>query len=190
MKFTINNASNEFNMLKRLKNAHYVPQVRNGNFVALNGNLKVFGPTLRGAKSAFIMNKVGGMTFRNYKQMYGNKMNVNALNRRLTLALSNLRGRGISHGNLSGGNIIVSITPDGKITGAWVIDFGRAKHIPINGYNSGNFYNLHRLLGRTTNFKPEELAAKLGKRRREIANNLKLLTNSKERVGRSKRRHE
>jgi tRNA A-37 threonylcarbamoyl transferase component Bud32 len=191
MKITVNNASKEFNMLKHLKSAHYVPHVRNGNFVRLNGNnnnvAKIFGGYYH--PSAFIMNKVGGssaMTLRNYKREYGNKINANALNRRLTNALSNLQVRGVSHRNLHGGNIIVSTTPAGKITGLWVIDFGLARHIAKNGYNANNLYTAHHTLKRKTPYTGNALAEKLGKRRTEIHKNLKLLTNSKKRLGRSK----
>lgn len=191
MKITVNNASNEFKMLKHLKSAHYVPHVRNGNFVRLNGNnnnvAKIFGGYYH--PSVFIMNKVGGsrsMTLRNYRREYGNKINANALNRRLTNALSNLQVRGVLHRNLHGGNIIVSTTPAGKITGLWVIDFGLARHIPKNGYSAENLYTAHHALKRNTPYNGNNLAAKLGKRRTEIRENLKLLTNSKKRVGRSK----
>lgn len=191
MKITVNNASNEFKMLKHLKSAHYVPHVRNGNFVRLNGNnnnvAKIFGGYHH--PSVFIMNKVGGsraMTLRNYKLEYGKKINANALNRRLTNALSNLQVRGVLHRNLHGGNIIVSTTPDGKITGLWVIDFGRARHIAKNGYSADNLYTAHYILKRKTPYNGDNLANKLGKRRTEIRENLKLLTNSKKRVGRSK----
>ena len=191
MKITVNNASNEFNMLKKLKTAPYVPHVRNGNFVRLNGNNNnvagIFGGYYH--PSAFIMNKVGGsrsMTLRNYKREYGKKINANALNRRLTNALSNLQVRGVLHRNLHGGNIIVSTTPAGKITGLWVIDFGLARHIPKNGYSAENLYTAHNILKRKTRYNGDNLAEKLGKRRKEINNNLRLLTNSKKRVGRSK----
>lgn len=188
MKVTTNNASSEFNMLKKLKSAHYVPHVRNGNFVRLNGNnvAGIFGghhhPT------AFIMNKVGGanaMTLQQYRREYGKSINVNALNTRLTNALSNLQVRGVLHRNLHGGNIIVSTTPAGKITGLWVIDFGGARHIAKNGHSAANLGTAYNMLRRTTPYTGDKLAKKLGKRRQEIANNLKLLTNSKRRLGRS-----
>jgi serine/threonine protein kinase len=191
MKITVNNASNEFKMLKHLKSAHYVPHVRNGNFVRLNGNnnnvAKIFGGYYH--PSVFIMNKVGGsnaMTLASYKRKYGNGINAKALNIRLTNALSNLQVRGVLHRNLHGGNIIVSTTPHGKITGLWVIDFGLARHIAKNGYSAENLYTAHHMLKRKTPWTGNKLAEKLGKRRTEIRENLKLLTNSKKRVGRSK----
>ena len=191
MKVTVNNASKEFNMLKHLKTAHYVPHVRNGNFVRLNGKNNNVAGIFGGYydPSAFIMNKVGGsraMTLRTYRQEYRKSINANALNRRLTNALSNLQVRGVLHRNLHGGNIIVSATPSGKITGLWVIDFGQARNIAKNGYSADNFYTAHYVLKRTTPYTGNNLAKKLGKRRTEIANNLKLLTNSKKRLGRSK----
>ena len=192
MKVTRNNASNEFKMLKKLKSSSYVPRVRNGNFIRMKGNnvVGVFNTVHRPASaSAFIMNKVGGsnaMTLGQYKRKYGNKLNANGLNSRLTNALSNLQVRGVLHRNLHGGNIIVSTTPAGKITGLWVIDFGVARNIAKNRYSSENFSTAHYLFERKTPYTGNKLAAKLGKRRQEIANNLKLLTNSKKRVGRSK----
>lgn len=192
MKVTRNNASNEFKMLKKLKSSSYVPRVRNGNFIRMKGNnvVGVFNTVHRPASaSAFIMNKVGGsnaMTLGQYKREYGNKLNANGLNSRLTNALSNLQVRGVLHRNLHGGNIIVSTTPAGKITGLWVIDFGHARNISKNRYSSENFSTAHYLFERKTPYTGNKLAAKLGKRRQEIANNLRLLTNSKKRVGRSK----
>jgi len=192
MKITVNNASKEFNMLKKLKSVHYVPHVRNGNFVKLNGTnnnvAKIFGSRYYDP-SAFIMTKVGGsnaMTINQYITKYEKNMNVNAINRRLTNALSNMQVRGISHGNLHGGNIIVSATPYGKITGLWVIDFGLAKYLSKGRWSDFNFYSAHHTLKRKTPFTAANLVAKLGKRRIEIAKNLNLLTNSKKRVGRSK----
>ena len=183
MKVTFNNASNEFNILKQLKTAPYVPHVKNGNFIRISENNAsgLFGGYYH--PSAFIMNKVGGanaMTLRNYKKKYEKKINKNALNRRLLNHLSNLQVRGVLHRNLHGGNIIVTSTPSGKITGMWVIDFGSAKRIPRNGYNSGNLYHM---LNRNN---AEETAKKLAKRRIEIRKNIRLLTNSKKRLGRSK----
>ena len=191
MKVTVNNASKEFNMLKHLKTAHYVPRVRNGNFVRLNGKNNNVAGIFGGYydPSAFIMNKVGGsraMTLRTYRQEYGKSVNANALNRRLTNALSNLQVRGVLHRDLHGGNIIVSTTPAGKITGLWVIDFGLARHIAKNGYSAENLYTAHHTLKRKTPWNGNNLAAKLGQRRTEIRKNLKLLTNSTRRVGRSK----
>jgi RIO-like serine/threonine protein kinase len=191
MKITTNNASKEFNMLKQLKSAHYVPHVRNGNFVRLNGKNNNVAGIFGGYydPSVFIMNKVGGsraMTLRTYRQEYGKSVNANALNRRLTNALSNLQVRGVLHRNLHGGNIIVSTTPSGKITGLWVIDFGLARHIAKNGYSAENLWTAHHMLKRKTPWNGDNLAKKLGKRRTEIRENLKLLTNSKKRVGRSK----
>ena len=186
MKVTMNNASNEFKMLKKLKSSPYVPRVRNGNFVKMN----VYNPHERPrSATAFIMNKVGGsraMTLSNYKNEYARKINQNSLNRRLTNALSNLQVRGVLHGNLHGGNIIVSTTPAGKITGLWVIDFGLARTIAKNGYSAANLSNAHYITESKTPYTGANLAKKLGKRRQEIANNLRLLTNSKKRVGRSK----
>jgi RIO-like serine/threonine protein kinase len=186
MKVTMNNASNEFKMLKKLKSAPYVPRVRNGNFVKMN----VYNTRERPkSATAFIMNKVGGsraMTLSNYKNEYARKINQNSLNRRLTNALSNLQVRGVLHGNLHGGNIIVSTTPAGKITGLWVIDFGLARNIAKNGYSAANLSNAHYITESKTPYAGVNLAKKLGKRRQEIANNLRLLTNSKKRVGRSK----
>jgi RIO-like serine/threonine protein kinase len=190
LKVSVNNMSKEFNILRYLKTAHYVPHVRNGNFVRFNANhLKVFGPWRPAAKSAFIMNKVGNanaMTLGQYRRKYGKNINATTLNRRLTNALSNLQVRGVLHRNLHGGNIIVSTTPDGKITGLWVIDFGTARYITKNGYSAENLYTAHHVLKRKTPYNGNNLAAKLGKRRTEIRKNLKLLTNSKKRVGRSK----
>ena len=123
------------------------------------------------------------------------KRHLNVLQARHTAAmnkkkelLSNLHVRGFSHGDVHGGNIIVTTTPSGKITGMWLIDFGFATRTPLG--KAGNVFNfapkappigtVHKLNANNA------LVQKLAKRRMEIAENLKLLTNSKNKIGRSK----
>lgn len=111
-----------------------------------------------------------------------------AMNKKKDL-LSNLHVRGFSHGDVHGGNIIVTTTPSGKITGMWLIDFGFATRTPLG--KAGNVFNFApkaaapngTVYKRNAN---NALVQKLAKRRMEIAENLKLLTNSKNKIGRSK----
>jgi hypothetical protein len=154
---------------------------------------------------AFIMSKVGGphaMTLSNYLKKYVNvnreNLNVNQLQaiqnaaiRQRNELLSNLHVRGFNHGNAHSGNIIVTTTPSGKITGMWLIDFGLSSRTPLG--NVGNSFNFAPRVKRINGAAPKlsinnlnELAKKLAKRRVEIANDMRLLTNNMRRVGRSK----
>jgi hypothetical protein len=188
MKVGLENMSSEFSILKNLQKAHYVPRVRNGNFITFNKNnnsrniaLNVFDKISYRNAQAFLMSKVGGphaMTLNKYKQEFVNK---NSQRRAFNL-LSNLHVRGVSHRNAHSGNIIVTVGPSGKITGMWLIDFGLATRIPLG--NEGSWNNMY-ISGISLN-NTIATTIKLAQRRSAIAKNLKLLTNSTKRVGRSK----
>ena len=73
------------------------------------------------------MGKVGNnksMTLTRYLQIYRYKKEN--IQRRVEHLIEQMHLKGWAHGNLHTGNIIVSVSPTGKITGMWVIDFGRA----------------------------------------------------------------
>jgi hypothetical protein len=59
-----------------------------------------------------------------------NESTKNRFRRSIFEMIKKIKEKGISHGNLHSGNILVSITPQGKIK-IWMIDFGRSTVIPI-----------------------------------------------------------
>lgn len=186
LKLTRSNATKEFNMLKRLRGAHYAPQVRNNNIVknfngknSKNIHQRFFRNSYAGRPQAFIMSKVGssnGMTLVNYFKKFPNANKNNAYNR-LTEQLMNLQLRGILHGNMHRGNVIVTVTPTGQITGMWLIDFGMARSLAPNGYSSRNIAIVEHLRGKYNKNLNSKLRA-VAKRRTE---NLKSLTSKKPR---------
>lgn len=54
----------------------------------------------------------------------------NRFRRSIIEMIKQIKIRGISHGNLHSGNMLVSITPSGNIK-LWIIDFGRSSVIPL-----------------------------------------------------------
>lgn len=181
--------SKEFSILKNLRKVNYVPKVRNGNYIKFNENnsrnvyIKVLRKPYTGRNAhALLMSRVGGptaMTLRNYINRYGNNKRVMERKRNL---LTNLHVRGFSHSNSHNDNVIVSVSPTGKITGMWLIDFGKAEKSYLG--SPGNPNNFARSGLNWNN--ALEYVNKLAKRREEINKNLKLLSNSKARLGHSK----
>ena len=140
IKFIANRNPAEFEALKNLQGTHVVP--RHGPKNAAMFNLKFIGinanrvhrnmfPKLANTPTnmtVVVMGKVGGnkgMTLATYLRRYypANKANVQ---RRVKYLVEQMHLKGWAHGNLHSGNIIVSVSPKGRITGMWVIDFGRA----------------------------------------------------------------
>jgi hypothetical protein len=103
--------------------------------------------------TVFLMNKIGNrvMTLHNYLSSHTNKKTNNAVRNSVKEMVKRIHERGISHGNLHGGNILVSIGPRGiKL---WMIDFGRSTIIPL-GMSERNLYH--------KNFKPKGLFRSTG----------------------------
>lgn len=138
MKFVYNYAPEEFEALQKLQGTFVVPRFKRGNGLILNLDetmsrqvRKVMFPRARNLSdemTVFVMGRVGGsqgMTLRKYLKTYPttNRSNVQ---RRVEYLISEMGSRGVSHGNLHDENIIVSVSPTGKIMGMWAIDFGRA----------------------------------------------------------------
>jgi tRNA A-37 threonylcarbamoyl transferase component Bud32 len=191
MKISSGNTSNEFKSLRALQGLHFVPRVKNGNIVFFNeNNGKVLKGLIRGAgegqPSAFIMNRVGGatgMTLRRYLKKYPNA-NMNRLSNRIVNMVKTLGVKGYSHENLHEENIIVTADSLGRITGMWLIDFGRARKLAQRQVNELSSVLLENMLGRKLPaFGPEVM-----RRRQSIAKNLKLLPNKQnlKRLGRSR----
>lgn len=187
-----NNTRSEFNMLKALQGAYFIPRVKNGNYMKLvnSNNLEIFSskyhynPSRNGG--AFIMGKVGGnkgMTLKKYLENYP-KFSNRAYNR-LKSIIEYLQVRGFVHGDIHGGNVIVTAGPDGRITGMWLVDLGSTRKIGQRN-NNNNFYHLQRLFDKKRN-ESKNMAEKYDIRRRSIARNLELLGSSpRNRLGRAR----
>jgi len=143
LKIVANNASKEWNSLHRLQGTFIVPRFKaNNRAIAnilprqrkdianiLNMNVK----NVKSHLSFFIMEKVGGpnaMTLAQYIKKYPNT-NKRRIQDRIFYIIEQMHMKGISHGNLHAGNIIVRTDSAGRITGMWVIDFGRSSFIPF-----------------------------------------------------------
>ena len=78
------------------------------------------------------MGQVGGgqaMTLSNYTKKF--QPNMRHVQARIFHIIDEMHIRGVSHGNLHTGNILVTANSAGRITGMWVIDFGRSTKIPL-----------------------------------------------------------
>jgi hypothetical protein len=85
---------------------------------------------------------VGGeqaMTLKNYIKKYPHK-NTRHVQTRILHIIDEMHIRGVSHGNLHSGNILVTADSAGRITGMWVIDFGRATEIPLGMTERQHYY--------------------------------------------------
>jgi len=140
MKFVYGYAPEEFEALQKLQKTAVVPRFKKGNATIMHLDKQTSKDVKRlmfpNAKrlsddlTVFIMSRVGGpngMTLRNYVNKYPITNARRAyIQRRVKHIISEMKGRGVSQGNLHHGNIIVSVNPKGEITGMWAIDFGRA----------------------------------------------------------------
>jgi hypothetical protein len=84
--------------------------------------------------TVFVMGRAGNsraMTL--YKYLTTHSYNKANVQRRVEYLIEQMALRGISHGDLHANNIIVTVSPTGRISGMWAIDFGRA-----HGLKAGN----------------------------------------------------
>ena len=138
IKFIANRNPEEFKALQGLQGTHVVPRHGPKNsamfklrpYINANRVHRNMFPNLANTPTNMtivVMGKVGGnkgMTLSSYLRKYpANKANVQ---RRVEYLVEQMHLKGWAHGNLHSGNIIVSVSPAGRITGMWVIDFGRA----------------------------------------------------------------
>lgn len=140
VKYSLDTSPIERNTLKRLQGTHIVPRLLGheiqqsvplrklrellGVAVLPTRNLK--NPNL----SVLRMSKVGDMTLYEYLQKFP-KADRKPIKDRIFHLIEDLHVRGVSHGDLHANNIRVSADAQGRITGMWVIDFGRARRIPL-----------------------------------------------------------
>jgi hypothetical protein len=183
-------APQEFTTLKKLQNARYgnqpiVPHFKKnwGRIISLsklNKNLKeninrhMFNAErTKGKLTVFLMGRAGNansMTLRNYLRKFRTKANVPRVQALIKRMTEEMWLRGVGHGNLHGGNIIVSADDNGKIKGLWFIDFGRAIKFPIGTTHSkelskltddGNYPSWNSITSRKANANPNAYKAKL-----------------------------
>lgn len=143
IKFIHGNNPREYTSLRNLQSTHVVPRVKNGEAVVYgltpNAGKWIGGIMFPRAKKApsnltvFLMGKVGGnhgMTLAKYIKEYPNANKAN-IQRRVEYIIEQMHLKGVAHGDLHAGNIIVSVSPTGRISGMWVIDFGRSYRMNI-----------------------------------------------------------
>ena len=136
IKFIAGESPTEIQALRNLQRTHIVPShggTKNSVTVKLTGdNAKRMFPNLKKKPTnmtIIVMGKAGrnkSMTLENYILKYPAAANRANVQRRVEYLIEQMHLKGWAHGNLHSGNIIVSVSPTGKITGMWVIDFGRA----------------------------------------------------------------
>jgi serine/threonine protein kinase len=175
LKITLGNSTKEVNTMKKLQNSGFVPKLNN-NFTTIrkiNTNLKAnlfpefwFGvpgpssfpnsPATNAKKrllSVYMMNRVGNATLRSYVKS-GASTNNNKLQIRKAIrdAIVFMHSKGISHGDLHAGNILVEIDPvTKKMKKIWVIDFGRSVNIQM-GKTEANAYQALKTRGKQASY--------------------------------------
>lgn len=157
LKIVAGNQPQEYLALQKLQNARYgnqriVPSFKRGQGRVLpltsftykeqqNVNKNLFSRNKHGGRlTVFLMGRVGNgqtMTLGKYIKMYGSLANVPRVQGTLKRLVEEMHYRGIGHGNLHSGNIMVSVDSNGKIKGMWIIDFGRAHAFRMNNTHSG-----------------------------------------------------
>jgi tRNA A-37 threonylcarbamoyl transferase component Bud32 len=121
----------EYLAMKRLRGVKFIPKVVLGSYVA-NKKRKV---------SAFLMSKLPdtAITLKEFHRQYGTKADPNEPII-LGHVITQMHIRGISHGDLHSGNIMVTHTGP-KIDRLWIIDFGRSIRIP-KGHSEASVYKV------------------------------------------------
>lgn len=131
--FKLNNSNTLSKIQKytnRLKKGYNTPKKRT-EIVSYINYLKA---SMHKKATVFLMNKINSgnvMTLHSFfSKMKSNNSLKNRFRRSIFEMIKQIKLRGVSHGNLHAGNILVSVTPQGKIK-IWMIDFGRSSIIPI-----------------------------------------------------------
>lgn len=141
MKFVYGHAPQEYKALEKLQGSFIVPRFKKGDGRLLSmrdGESKeirrTMFPSVRNVSdylTVFVMGRAGNsttsMTLWQYLQKFPSVFNKANVQRRVQYLIEQLHMRGVSHGDLHANNIIVRVTPTGRISGMWAIDFGRAK---------------------------------------------------------------
>ena len=140
MKIIASNAPHEWKTLLRLQGTHVVPRFNKNNHLTIkltpthkNTVKSILNMNVGNKLTVMIMGRVGGgqsMTLKNYTKKFPFS-NMRSVQTRLFHIIDEMHIRGVSHGNLHNGNILVTADSAGRITGMWVIDFGRSTEIPV-----------------------------------------------------------
>lgn len=155
------NNGNILNILRQQKNTY------NSQLRLLEYKQKMNKTTKKA--TLFLMNKIGDtvMTLTDFM-----KNKPQGLIREIVRdMIKMMHNRGISHGNLHTGNILVSISSTGGVK-FWVIDFGRSVVIP-SGMTENNVYKKFRI-GKYTRGIPVYYAPKTGRTHIKNLNNWKI----------------
>ena len=140
MKFIYGNAPQEYTSLRKLQGTFTVPRFKNGDGHVVNLNQKqavglkkmMFPSAILSNKlTVFVMGRVGNssaMTLYQYVKKHPGANTAN-IQRRVEYLIKEMALRGVSHGDLHANNIIVTVSPAGRITGMWAIDFGRSRNV-------------------------------------------------------------
>lgn len=148
MKFVLSYAPEEWYFLKKLQGNSRFPVFKSGNSknIWINRPLgalsKMFNVKSINGLTVFIMGKVGAghaMTLKKYLRLFPNT-NRAPVQERVKNLIDTMHRRGVSHGDLHFENILVTSDSRGRITGMWVIDFGRSRNIPL-GKTEKNVFN-------------------------------------------------
>ena len=115
--------------------------------------------------TVFLMNKINGtnvMTLHQYlSSLPHNNTSKNRLRSSILEMIKQIKLRGVSHGNLHSGNILVSKTSNGRIK-LWMIDFGRSIIIPL-GMTESNVFTKKKY---ESNYPSKGILSRINERRR------------------------
>ena len=134
------------NTNKYLKLGLYTPRALKNEINRVKAHIRYENNQRNKKATVFLMNKVNsGNVMTLHAFLTKTKPSENTKNRfRRTVVemIKQIKSKGISHGNLHSGNILVSVTPQGKIK-LWMIDFGRSTVIPL-GMTERNVFSKQR----------------------------------------------
>lgn len=136
LKISTGKSPQEMRSLVALQNTGFVPTVNQRNLAFVNNY------------TVFLMNRVGnpGDTVVRLDEFYNHIMLTRSIRPKITRVLknmvANMHMRGISHGDLHVGNILVSFKPENpRNFKIWFVDFGRSIIIPI-GFTERDLFNI------------------------------------------------
>jgi hypothetical protein len=168
--FSLNNANRHRANLEKYKNINkyvkmgYTRQEIKNHIKKLKAHINFKNKQRNKKATVFLMNKVNSgkvMTLHAFlSKMKQNESTKNRFRRTIIEMIKQIKSKRISHGNLHSGNILVSVTPQGKIK-LWMIDFGRSSVIPI-GMTERNVFAKKRA---TQMFNSRGLLSQLGENR-------------------------
>ena len=182
MKFIYDNAPQEYTSLRKLQGTFTVPRFKKGDGTVMNldqpqavGLKTMMFPNARLSNklTVFVMGRVGNssaMTLYQYVKTHPEANTAN-IQRRVEYLIKEMALRGVSHGDLHANNIIVNVSPTGRITGMWAIDFGRSRKMSPGKTERETFGKLkYNRLVKTGSIFPPYIAGNVPFRNRSRAN--------------------